>query len=221
MSVLNGMPRSWVSIHVPGTAVDNATGTYVDYDANRIPQVPGWVAELDWLTEAPRHAGDYMGQPCSWAVRDLSLQAASELVDSATLPEDFESFVQRGLRDRLRSATDCYFDLGDFTVAVDGGQLLHIVSDSQWVYHWLLFVGADGSSAVLGTQFPAGFVIDSDEQEFWQNEDWRYVLVADSFAEFAWRWWMDNEAFYTAKVDQIALTAAQQRYIDAYGRTAG
>jgi hypothetical protein len=35
----------------------------------------------------------------------------------------------------------------------------------------------------------AGFTLDPEEAAFWREEPWGYLLVADSFAEFAWRWW--------------------------------
>lgn len=164
---------------------------------------------------------DYMAHACDDAVRDISEQGMTDLVGSdATLPKDLTRFLQNGgLRDRLRSATDSYFDLGDAAVTVDGGRLVHLISDSQWVFHWLLYLGEDGSSAVVGTGFPAGFDLDADEYEDadWLHEEPRYVLVSGSFAEFIWRWWMDNEIFYRAVVAKASLTTEQEAYVAQYG----
>lgn len=159
-----------------------------------------------------------MAQHCRWAEADLSAQTVARLLGNAqALPDDFSRFLQgHGLRDRLRSATDSYFDLAHFAVEVADGRLLHLVSDSQWVYHWLLYLSDSGDSAVVGTSFPAGFNLDDDETEFWRTQEWAYTLVADSFAEFAWRWWMDNEIFYQVHVEKSDLTAEQQLYVDSY-----
>jgi hypothetical protein len=145
MSFLAGLPRAWVSIHVPGTAVEPVLATYFAYPADRLPGLPTDVLDLAWLRHAARHPEDDMAHACQWAVLDLSPRGVADLLGSAqALPSDFARFLDGdGLRDRLRSATDSYVDLGHFAVEVDGGRLLHLVSDSQWVFHWLLYVGKD------------------------------------------------------------------------------
>ncbi|WP_410786281.1 hypothetical protein [Kribbella sp. C-35] len=202
-----------MTIQVPGTSTERILATYVGYD--ELPPAPADVADLQWLRDAPRHPEDYLASASSDAVRDLSVQAVADLLgDRATVPDDFARFLDEGLRDRLRSATDSYFDLGDFTVAVEGGRLLHLISDSQWVYHWLLYLADDGTSAVLGTTSPTGFTPDPDDDRQQPNE---YVVVANSFAEFTWRWWMDNETFYQVAVEKTPLTPTQQSYVAQYG----
>lgn len=205
-----------MTIQVPGTYGERIFGTYVGYD--ELPPTPVDVANLDWLRDAPRHPEDYLASASEDAVRDLSAQAVADLLgDRVTVPDDFARFLNDGLRDRLRSATDSYFDLGDFTVAVEGGRLLHLISDSQWVYHWLLYLGDDGTSAVVGTGVPTGFTLDPDDAAYYQQECTGYVLVANSFAEFIWRWWTDNNIFYRAVVDKTPLTPDEQSYAAQYG----
>jgi hypothetical protein len=105
-------------------------------------------------------------------------------------------------------------------VSVDDGYLLHVLSDSQWVRHWLLFVGAVTQTAVVTTRYPAGFELDAEESDYWEEESCGYVICADSFAEFVWRRWMDNEIFYRLKVDHEELTREQSAYMEGYGRAA-
>ncbi|TDD46747.1 hypothetical protein E1263_35890 [Kribbella antibiotica] len=219
MSFLSGLRREWVTIQVPGTLPEIPFRTYVSYSGDELPDVPADAAELSWLEQAARHQQDYLASDFEYATRDISRGAVADLLgDGAALPADFERFLAGdGLRDRLRSATDCYFDLGDAVVPVDGGRLLHLISDSQVVYHWLLYLGDDGGSAVVSTGYPAGFELDAEDVAYWQQEGWEFILVADSFAEFIWRWWMDNEIFFRAAVDKVALLADQQTYVEQYG----
>jgi hypothetical protein len=220
VSFVSDLPRAWVSIQVPGTPSPERYATYVAYGTGSLPAAPEHLELLDWLAEAPRHPDDYMATRFDAAVRDLDWDGvAGLLTDPGTLPEDFLLFLSGGsdLRNRLRSATDCYFDLGDTVVDVEGGRLLHLVSDSQWVFHWLLYVGDDGRSAVVGSTYPVGFRLGPDDQEAWSGETPAYVLVAGSFAEFAWRWWMDNEIFYKKVVERVPLTAAEREYVNRYG----
>lgn len=219
MSFLAGLPRAWVTIRVPGTHVEGGLATYYAYPSDRLPPLPSDVTTLAFLSHATRHPEAYMAQHCEWAEADLSAQTvADRLGTEQRLPDDFSHFLDGdGLRDRLRSATDSYFDLAHSAVEVADGRLLHLVSDSQWVYHWLLYVGDSGDSAVVGTSFPAGFSLDDDEADLWRTEEWGYTLVADSFAEFAWRWWMDNEIFYRVHGEKSGLTNEQQLYVEGYG----
>jgi hypothetical protein len=221
MSFLSGLPRAWVTIRIPGTATRDLVATYVGYPHDQLPGLPVELADFEWLVRAPRHPTSYMARAFGEAVRDLTPHGLTDLIESHTaVPDDLARFLRDdGLRDRLRSATDSYFDLGDTTVAIDGGHLVHLISDSQWVFHWLLYLGEDGSSAVVATGFPAGFSLDADEyaEADWLHEDGRYILVADTFAEFIWRWWMDNEIFYQAVASKAGLTAEQRAYVAQYG----
>ena len=177
---------------------------------------------MAWLEHAAAHPEDYLASRFADAAqRDLSWSGVFELwPDTESLPADFVHFVGDrgpGLRHRLRSATDCYFDLGDSVVEVEGGRLLHLISDSQWVFHWLLYVGDDAASAVVGSQFLAGFDLVPDDLEGFGEASPSYVVVANSFAEFVWRWWMDNEIFYKVEVDQVPLSQDETEYRRQYG----
>jgi hypothetical protein len=80
--------------------------------------------------------------------------------------------------------------------------------------HWLLYLGDDAGSAVVATPRPIGFDLDEDEEEaYWAEEQLEYVRCAETFREFIWRWWMDNEIFYRVKVEGQQLTDQQRNYI--------
>jgi hypothetical protein len=119
----------------------------------------------------------------------------------------------------VRSSTWCFLDLGDFVASTpDGGTLVHVLSDSQWVAHWLLYSGP-GGEAVVGTRDPVGFdvepeetirVLDPDRTEAW--------VCAESFAEFLYRFWIENEIWHALSDGQPPLTGEQRRYAEHYRR---
>ena len=114
-------------------------------------------------------------------------------------------------------ATDCYFDLGDHAVEVPGGRLVHFLSDSQWIRHWLLFAGA-GEPAVVTTDFPAGFALTAEDHEVYPGEP-VYEICAGSFLEFLWRFWIENEIWFGLTRENHALTPSQRCYLAYYRAT--
>lgn len=134
------------------------------------------------------------------------------------MPAEFLHVVRDpALRRHLRSATDCYFDLGDHVVEVPGGRVVHFLSDSQWIRHWLLFAGT-GEQAVLTTEFPAGFELTPEDREVYPGKP-AYEICADTFLEFHWRFWIENEIWFALARDGHPLTPGQRRYVNHYGAT--
>jgi hypothetical protein len=142
------------------------------------------------------------------------------------VPRSFRRFIEDpGPRRHVRSATACYLDLGDFPVRVsDGGTLIHFLSDQQWVLHWLLYVGPNGSEAVVTTPEPLGF--DDGETEPVHDLDpgaWlgSLAVCADSFEQFLYHYWAMNELFFRlmrAKNPE-ALRPDLRAYAERYPRT--
>jgi hypothetical protein len=110
---------------------------------------------------------------------------------------------------------------------VGGGTLIHFLSDQQWIRHWLLFVGADGAEAVVSTYLPYGFI---DEHEPYDEDDSGRttddlrtfdpasadaIVCADSFSEFLYRFWIENEIFFR-QTEGSDLTPEQWRYREHY-----
>lgn len=212
MAFLSGLRRAWVSIDLP---VDNddsdAGGTYFAYAAPPpFPGVTGW----DWLREAPVWPESAFATPSPFAATDLT----DELPAGFDAPADLHTLRDEpGLRERWPSATDAYFDLGDHLVPVEGGSLLHLVSDSQWVCHWLLYRGDEGE-AVLATEYPAGMILDEQDTAQWSGVEPEYVICAESLVEFAWRWWRDHGIFLRVVADGEEPDTEDFRYLDGYSR---
>jgi hypothetical protein len=216
VTFLHELPRRWVAIALPGVGdTDRPHATYESF--SQIPVAPADASQLEWLRGAKAWDDSAMALACESAVADISLPTMTALVGDAA-PSDLMDFIANpDLRKRLPTATDAYFDLGEEVRTVDGGRLLHLVSDSQWVMHWSIYIGDDGQTAVVASDYPVGFHLDEGDREYWSGAPSHYFLCALSFGEFAWRWWMDNEIFYRSTAEKLPLTRAQQNYLDEYG----
>jgi hypothetical protein len=201
------LPRAWVSIGIPG-ADDGSAGTYKSYPADRLPSVPQAVLADDalaWLHDLPEVGPGMTADEYSYATTPLDADGVRGLMATVgqayeQLPADLRALVaEPGLQRRLFSATDAYFDAGQRLEPVPGGHLLHLVSDSQWVCHWLAYLGADGRTGVVCTSAGLGYDPDDppDDPEYPTATLW----VAGSVREFLWRWWADNYVFTLAHPD--------------------
>jgi hypothetical protein len=227
VGALPSLPRAWWSTDLPGYRehpqpfVTYSPFSYVDLPPIRRPLD----AELRWLCEQPRvrrsladiEQGDAVPERRATA-SDLDAVLAGTGI---TVPPSFRTFItDPEPRMRVRSATLCYLDLGQFVVDVaGGGSLLHFLSDQQWILHWLLYVGADGSEAVVASETPLGF--EADEQRFarFDPATGGATVCAESFSEFLYRFWIDNEIYFrTARNahDEAPLTDEQRRYAEHF-----
>jgi hypothetical protein len=139
---------------------------------------------------------------------------------SIPLPSSFRTFIGSPQpRRRVRSCTDCYLDLAEFVVPVaGGGWLVHFLSDSQWVLHWLLYVDAD-REAVVVTDAPVGFEVEDETIRFFDPGSDDGAVCARSFSEFVYRWWIENELWFALVDKDRPLTDEQRRYAEHYRRS--
>ena len=225
---LRNLPRVWLGQPLPGYR-EGATpfATYTGYQLDQLPAVDlSGNDEFAWLLAEPVVKGH-----ASLAVVDASAtrpatQGNLELLMADTgvvLPASFSAFINsEDPRKRVRSCTDCYLDLADFAVPVsDGGYLIHFLSDSQWVAHWLLYVGPDQAEAVVATWDPLGFNTVQDEPPVrlfvpGTSDAW---VCADSFSEFLFRFWIENEVWFKLvhPSDELPLSDQQRRYLKRLG----
>jgi hypothetical protein len=221
---LPDLPRSWPSVELPGYREDPDHATYTAFSYDELPPIESQLDdELHWLLQESPVEASLAGvdEAASTAAtpKGLGRVVGSEI----QLPRAFVAFVgSNEPRARVRSCTDCYLDLADFAVpVVGGGSLVHFLSDSQWVLHWLLYVGPDGSEAVVATGLPFGFEL-GDEAEAPRLLDpaaGAAAVCAESFAEFLYRFWIENEIWFNlADPDNEprALTLEQRRYAEHY-----
>lgn len=200
MEPLALLPREWWFPSLKG--LREGTGTYARFPLDRQPRVGAGDGTLGWLEVEPLKS--------EWAIRGGELRRAlnqTELnavaAELPALPAAIRRLAERAdLQDRVRSATGCYLDLGDFAVrtSTDDGWLLHFLSDQQWCAHWLLFVDKSGNEAVLATRQALGYKEEPGEPPSPTTApldgSWDLSVCADSFAEFLYRYWIENELFF-------------------------
>jgi hypothetical protein len=147
------------------------------------------------------------------AVRQMDGAGLDALLAAAgidSISPSLERFVRDpGPRRRLRSVTACFLDLADSAVPVEGGgALIHVVTDQQWVLHWLAYVppgGGDGP--VVVTSIPYGFGAELDAPARFDPREADPELpdlpsiCADSFDEFLLRFLLENEAWHRLNPD--------------------
>lgn len=185
------------------------TGTYVRYPLDEQPKVSWADDELSWLEGVPEQGdGIKHGEP-GQQTRPLTTAQLTALAQDLPLPHALGIFAARPeLQRRVSSVTACYLDLGDFLVPTSAGDdyLLHVLSDQQWVRHWLLYLDRVGNEAMLVSGDPIGFR-DEDREVPVPSViplDGTYDLevCADSFAEFLYRFWIENELWRALQRDK-------------------
>jgi hypothetical protein len=227
MKGLPTLPRGWWGFELPGYRAAGAD--FVTYSASLETPVPPIERELDdslmWLREQPVVPESLAGNPASPKPTRPATAAELDLLTGdagVRVPAAFATFVDDSdLRTRVRSCTACYLDLADRAVTAPGGQLVHFLSDQQWVLHWLLYAGDDGSEAVVATDRPYGFEGEAPAEltvETDSGGELRPVVCAESFNEFLYRFWIENEIWFAVSGHEEgrALTDEQRRYAEHY-----
>jgi len=223
---LPSLPRAWWSTDLPGYREHSRPfATYSPFPYSDLPKIePPLDPGLEWLLAQPKVQGSLgnvdPGDPVPERSATGSQLAALVGGTTVELPPAFRTFVSEpGPRLRVRSATACYLDLGEFRVEVaGGGSLIHFLSDQQWLLHWLLFVGADGSEAIIVTERPLGFGADDRRFARFDPASDDASVCAETFSEFLYRFWIENEIWFRAvrNADQMPLTDEQRRYAEHY-----
>jgi hypothetical protein len=227
--LLPDLPRSWPANELPGYREHpTGYGTYSGFAYDELPPIARKLDnELRWLLgepTVPASLADVDEAASTPATVDGLRRVAGAAI---MLPPALVTFIGSDEpRARVRSCTDCYLDLGDFAVPVtDGGTLIHFLSDSQWVLHWLLYVSPEGPEAVVATNRPLGFELGEDEEgetlRLFDPASGDAAVCAESFTEFLYRFWIENEIWFKlANPDDEprGLTPEQLRYAEHYAR---
>jgi hypothetical protein len=224
------LKRGWYFSELPGYREHpDRFRTYSLFHYDDLPPIEEEGLEVyDWLKrDCVKKCSLLEGMYPDGTKPDLSKLAEFKTHIDIPLPVSLVTFIDsEELRGRVRSCTDCYLDLGDYVVQTTGaedGYLIHFLSDSQWILHWYLYVSKGGDHFILVSE--NGFGFNFDEQDFSiqhgrgyrlrldQEEIW---FCADSFPEFIYRFWLENEIWFCLTLDPKPLTDFQRRYVDCY-----
>jgi hypothetical protein len=95
------------------------------------------------------------------------------------------------------------------------------LSDQQWVRHWLIYIDSDENEGIVTTDQPIGFDLSGDPD--WPDErpperveleaSPRLDFCAGNFAEFLYRFWVENELFF-ALTGERPLAGAIKDYAE-------
>ena len=225
---LGSLPRAWWFPPLRGYRGEGRA-TYLRFDLDAQPVIEGLGDDLAWLEREP--------EKLEWSiehteggppVRPLDLPQLEALAADTRLPPSLVRFAKhRDLQRRVRSATGCYLDLGDFAARTSAGDsvLVHFLSDQQWCRHWFIHVDARDGDTVLTSTAPIGFDLPSD----WADDPGEVAVpdvipldgsfdlevCADSFIEFLYRYWVESELYYALAEGQpagpVAAYAAELR----------
>jgi len=216
---------------VPGV-LDLHYKTYESVPLDAMPPIGRpFDGTLRWLRDTRTHDRSLQRGPDDYPERDADAAELEALSPRLPLPPAFRLFIEDPtLRRHIRSATSCYLDLAQFVVGVsDGGVLIHFLSDQQSVLEWLLYVGPDGSEAVLVSLEHLGFDYGEGEESEprrlidLSNQPPALYVCSESFEEFLYRFWVENELFHRLAIDKTPLQALPDElrsYAEAYPRNA-
>jgi hypothetical protein len=184
---------------------------------------------FEWLKAQSMKEGSLLeGCYADGSQPDLSKLARIVSEAHINLPESFVTFINStDLHQRIRSCTDCYLDVADFAVKTKGsleGYLLHFLSDSQWVGHWYIHTDQHGNHFIATSLNAYGFAFEDEsgnppatEIEIQAEEIW---FCAPSFAEFFYRFWLENEIWFALVKEKRTLSEDELAYVNRYSRKA-
>jgi hypothetical protein len=215
-------PPAWLSIELEGYRNHPELTTYSSFSYENLPPLPTdlFRGDFEWLKESKQHGAEDESVDLSSQVEQL-LMTTSQI--QLILPDEFVRFMKSpNLPNRIRSCTDCFFELSNEIVKSptnEGGYLIRFLSDSQGCLFWYLYLIKTGehcivvSDKMLGTEgellYDDVVTEDSDEESY-------ICFCARSFEEFIYRFWIENEIWYALSYDEEPLTQEQEDYVVHY-----
>ncbi|WP_169977244.1 hypothetical protein [Tautonia rosea] len=225
-------PKAWPSIELPGYRDHPDLATYSFFAYETLPPAPSKHVQgtFDWLKARPIHAPLEAGWAEDAATRLPALVREAK-AKGLTLPESFLTFIaDPELVGRVRSCTDCYFELPDCLLRPPWNSeaaLVHFLSDSQGCLFWYLYLDPNSDPVVLvslndygdpsesvpeidPSNTPSG---DGESDSPWSEGPW---LCVSSFEEFLYRFWIENEIWYAISEEARSLNDEERAYAEHY-----
>lgn len=209
----SSMPQRWLHVQLPGYRELSEPHTYEESRLEELPPIPiGLDDDCEWLI---RHGTAYSRRGLNRYERDIQPPNVEKLALAAQidLPRSFRRFmISPELQSRVRSCTDCYLDPGERIVETVGsipGHLVHFLSDSQSCAHWYLHVLPNGETGIL--ESPDLYCYQIEHSDWIENPSTRlervdlsgldFAYCAQSFSEFLYRFWIENEIWFALEHD--------------------
>ncbi len=221
------MKTGWWAFELPGYRPHPQLSTYSLFSYEELPPIQATLEDdFRWLKSEPIKPHAMAENRYSDGSKpDLGKLSGIVAQLEVKPPQPFMTFMSSvDLHKRLRSCTDCYFDVADHASRTKTGFLIHFMSDSQWCVHWYIHVGLSGEHYVAASLNAYGFALvdpdadtnrayPQDEIDLEREEIW---FCAPTFKEFTYRFWLENEIWYAMVWDKRPLTVLQQAYVNWY-----
>ena len=214
-------PAAWLSIELEGYRDHPEPTTYSQFSYENLPQLPTELfrGDFEWLKQSELSEDVEIVDLRPQIERLLTTASQIKLA----LPEEFVRFMKSpDLPNHIRSCTDCFFDLSDEIVespAGKGGYLIRFLSDSQGCLFWYLYLTKTGEHCVVVSDklFGSEGELLYDDEEIEDSDGESYIFFcAQSFEEFIYRFWIENEIWFALSYDDEPLTEEQQNYVEHY-----
>lgn len=197
-------------------ATRSDVGTYGRYHFDTLPRPPALTGDFAWLASADQR-WVHIGQ-------ERKAQNASNIVAlrrSAVqlrlcLPDEFIRFVETPtLHKYVQSNTDCFLDITAEPVPspLADGYLVRFLADSQGCVFWSLYLLPDGEDHAVVSS--TKYYETEPGHEGWESQPDDIVFCAESFEEFMWRFWIENEIWF-ANHERRAIPQSGIEYIAGY-----
>jgi hypothetical protein len=222
----NGIKTGWWSCDLAHYRPQPTPQTYSLFAYEELPPITSNLDDhFGWLrSQSVKKSSLFEGGYSNGEKPDLSKVSVIASQIGLDLPVPFVTFINSPeLHRRIRSCTDCYLEVGDLAVETIGsvkGYLIHFLSDSQWIWHWYLFIDFQGNHCVMTSPKPLGFDFDENFERPGISEiDVQGIDIwycASSFTEFIYRFWIENEIWFALKSDKRPLTTLEKLYVEFY-----
>jgi len=220
-NLISTIRKGWWAFGFPGYRPSSST--YDLYSYFELPDVNiDFDDDFSWLRaqSVKKHSIHEDTYPTGEKL-DLSRIEDFEKDQKFNLPSDFVLFIRDvDLHAKVRSCTGCYLELSDFAVRTHGsedGFLIHFLSDSQYILHWFLYLNLNNEHCVLVSRNPYGFQgLDNSKSIDIQNEPMWFC--APTFKEFVYRFWLENEIYFTLIDKDRPLTQVESSYLTHYSK---
>jgi len=201
----------------------NCQATYCTVPYEDLPRLSRATDDLAWLDHTSPELCRIITATSTLNSSDNQLANLEAIAAKAKslaldLPQPFLRFLQAPeLQDKIPTCTACFLALSDDLVPIpdaEGQFLLRFLNDSQSCVMWYLCLGRQGNAGVVASDyFFEPDIFDVMEYEGLKREDIfrEAFLCADTFAEFLYRFWVENTIWYSLH-EGLPLTTLQEEY---------